>query len=343
MSPERQNLEQPKLERRNFLKASAAALAAAAHSYAATPMPMNTLGKSGLRVSQFTLGGYHMRVDGVDAGIKIIHRAIELGVNHFDSARSYHSGDSDATYGKAMQGGLRKKVLLMSKSNKRDAATSMKELEDTLRAMQTDYLDLWACHEVMTMEDVDAIFGPNGAAETFAKAKQQGKVRHIGFTGHRDPDVHLRMIREGKDLWETVQMPVNLVDPHYLSFLKNVLPVARKSGLGILAMKSNAMGGIGRNNIAPIEECLRFTLSQHPHTLVSGVQTIEQLEQNVGIVKAFRAFSDEEQRSILSRTSKGKIGTTVENYKKQIEGATLVPEHFVPEHRDGEPAPDSWG
>lgn len=310
------------IERRSFLMGSAAALAAAANAHAAGEMPINTLGKSGLKVSQFTLGGYHMRVGGVETAINIIHRAIDLGVTHFDSARSYHRGDSDATYGKALKGGLRQKVLVMSKSNKRDAKTAMQELEDTLRDMQTDYLDLWQCHEVMNMGEVDQIFGPGGAAEAFAKAKQQGKVRHIGFTGHRDPDVHLRMIREG-ELWETVQMPINLVDPHYLSFLKSVLPAARAKGLGVLAMKSNAMGAIGKQGIAPIEECLRFTLSQRPDTLVSGVETIEQLEQNVGIVKSFSALTEAEQQTILSRTSKGTVGTAVERYKRPQEGARL--------------------
>lgn len=317
------------IERRSFLMGSAAALAAASGAHAAGEMPTNTLGKSGLKVSLFTLGGYHMRVGGVETAINIIHRAIDLGVTHFDSARSYHKGDSDATYGKALKGGLRQKVLVMSKSNKRDAKTAMQELEDTLRDMQTDYLDLWQCHEVMNMQEVDQIFGPAGAAEAFAKAKQQGKVRHIGFTGHRDPDVHLRMIREG-ELWETVQMPINLVDPHYLSFLTNVLPAARAKGLGVLAMKSNAMGAIGKQGIAPIEECLRFTLSQRPDTLVSGVETIAQLEQNVGIVKAFQALTDAEQQTILSRTGKGPVGTGVERYKRPQEGA-----RNEGEYRDG--------
>jgi uncharacterized protein len=325
------------MQRRHFLMASTAALAARAQAAVNGPMPTNTLGKSGLQVSLFTLGGYHMRVGGVEAGINIIHRAIDLGVTHFDCARSYHRGDSDATYGKALKGGLRKKVLLMSKSNKRDAATAMSELEDTLRDMQTDHLDLWQCHEVATMDEVDAIFGPGGAAEAFAKAKQQGKVRHIGFTGHRDPEVHLRLMREG-DLWETVQMPINLVDPHYQSFLTNVMPEARKRGLGLIAMKSNAMGAIGKQGIAPIEECLRFSLSQQPHTLVSGVETIAQLEQNIGIVKAFEAMTREEMDQILTRTSKGTTGPAVERYKRNPSDARLGPVYRDGQgYQDGQP------
>ncbi|MDZ7639875.1 MAG: aldo/keto reductase [Bryobacterales bacterium] len=320
------------MQRRTFLHVSAATMAVSPALLAAGDMAINTLGKSGLKVSQFTLGGYHMRVGGVQSGIDIIHRAIDLGVTHFDSARQYHGGDSDATYGKALQGGLRQKVLLMSKSNKRDAATAMKELEDTLRDMKTDHLDLWACHEVSSMDEVDKIFASGGAAEAFRNAKEQGKVRHIGFTGHRDPDVHLRMMRETEQ-WETVQMPINLVDPHYLSFLTNVLPEARKRGLGVLAMKSNAMGSIGKKGIAKIEECLRFTLSQSPDTLVSGVETLAQLEENVAIVKNFQAMSKDEQQTLLSRTAKGETGAGVERYKKPAEGAFRVSEH-----RDGEAA-----
>ena len=297
---------------------------------AATEMPTGTLGKTGLKVSRFTLGGYHMRVGGVQSGIGIIHRAIELGVTHFDSARGYHGGDSDATYGKALAGGLRQKVLLMSKSNKRDADTAMEELEETLRDMKTDYLDLWVCHEVGSMDEVDRIFARGGAAEAFRKAKQQGKVRHIGFSGHRDPEVHVRMMRESNQ-WETVQMPINLVDPHYLSFLTMVLPNARKREMGVLAMKSNAMGSIGQKGIATIEECLRFTLSQEPDTLVSGVETISQLEQNIAIVNSFRPMSKQEQDVLLSRTAKGETGVSVERYKKPMHGAQRMPAH-----RDGE-------
>lgn len=325
------------MQRRTFLHVSACTLAASPALMAAGEMPMNILGKSGLKVSQFTLGGYHMRVGGVQSGIDIIHRAVDLGVTHFDSARQYHGGDSDATYGKALAGGLRQKVHLMSKSNKRDAATAMKELEATLRDMKTDYLDLWACHEVSGMDEVDQIFSTGGAAEAFRKAKQQGKVRHIGFTGHRDPEVHLRMMRE-TDQWETVQMPINLVDPHYLSFLKTVMPEARKRGLGVLAMKSNAMGPIVQKGIAKIEECLRFTLTQRPDTLVSGVETIEQLEQNVEIVKSFQPMSDQEQSALLSRTKQGETGVGVERYKRPAEGARHVPTYRDGEDREGETA-----
>ena len=207
----------------------------------------------------------------------------------------------------------------------------MAQLEGTLRAMKTDYLDLWQCHEVVTHAEVDQIFGPNGSLEAFVKAKKEGKVRHIGFTGHADPEVHQRLLA-GYDGWETVQHPVNLVDPHYLSFIENVLPKVRAKGLGLLAMKCNAMGGIGNNHIATYAECLRFTLSQDVDTVVSGATTVEELEQNVATVKAFHKMTPAEQSEVLARTKKGPIGVKVENYKKALTTGAL------PRHSDGDRA-----
>jgi len=300
------------MRRRTFLQVSTAVPLAIA---ADAPMPMTTLGKSGLKVSKFCLGGFHMRVKSEAEGVKIIHRAMDLGVNFFDSAHKYHDGESDKTLGIALKGERRKKVLLMSKAQLRDRDSAMKQLEETLKRMQTDYLDLWQCHEVSRQDEVDKILGPNGSLEAFVKAKKEGKVRHIGFTGHHDPAVHQRLL-DSFDGWETVQMPINLIDRHYLSFIDNVLPRARKKGLGVLAMKSNAIGGITKHKIATIDECLRFSVTQDVDVLVSGVETVEQLEHNVGVVKSFKPMSKQEISSVLERTKKGPIGSKVENYKK---------------------------
>jgi aryl-alcohol dehydrogenase-like predicted oxidoreductase len=320
------------MNRRRFLQVSSAVAAGAElRALADVPLPMATLGRTGLRVTRIALGGAHMRYGGEENGVKIVRRAFDLGINMFDSARKYNDGESDATYGKALNAAMRHKVFLMSKAHLRTRDEAMHQLEETLQAMQTDYLDLWQCHEVSTHAEVDRIFGPGGALEAFVRAKEQGKVRHIGFTGHMDPGVHLRMLA-GFDGWETVQHPVNLVDPHYLSFIENVLPKVRARGLGLLAMKCNAMGGIGRNKIAAYAECMRFTLSQDVDTLVSGVTTVEELEQNVATVKAFRKMTPEEQKELLTRTRNGPIGTKVEDYKKPESGAGLSL------HRDGDRA-----
>jgi aryl-alcohol dehydrogenase-like predicted oxidoreductase len=300
------------IRRRTFLEIIGAGTAGAASLEG--PMPLATLGKSGLKVSKFCLGGYHLRVKGEAEGVRIIHRALDLGVNFFDSAHHYHKGESDRTYGVALRG-RRDKVLLMSKAQLRDRDNAMHQLEETLQRMQTDYLDVWQCHEVSTQEEVDRILGPNGSLEAFVKAKQQGKVRHIGFTGHRDPAVHQRLL-ESFGGWETVQMPVNVIDRHYLSFIDNVLPRARKRGLGVLAMKSNAMGPIRENNIATIEECLRFAWTQDVDTVVSGVETVAQLEENVAICKAFKPMPESEISAVLQRTRKGPFGSKIERYKR---------------------------
>ena len=316
------------MERRTFLQTSALALGV---SLEAAPMPMAKLGKSGLHVSRFTLGGYHMRVRGEEEGVRIIRRAIELGVVMFDSAAKYHDGQSDVTYGKAIDKSTRKNILLMSKAQLRDKKSAMAQLELTLKRMNTDYLDLWACHEVARMDEVEKIFGPDGSLEAFVEAKKKGMVRHIGFTGHHDPEVHLALLK-GYSGWETVQHPVNLIDPHYLSFIKTVLPAVRKKGLGVLAMKSNAIGGITKEKVATIQECLRYSWSHNIDTLVSGVETVAQLEENVLACKTFTKMSKEEISTLLDRTSKGPIGTKVERYKKPEKAAIL--EHFHP-HEDG--------
>ncbi|MCX6624757.1 MAG: aldo/keto reductase, partial [Acidobacteria bacterium] len=281
-------------------------------------MPMATLGKTGLRISRYTVGGYHMLVKGREEGVRIIHRAIELGVNMFDSAWLYNKGASDEAYGLALTPAMRQKVYLMSKAQKYTRQEAMSLLDDTLRRMKTDYLDVWQCHQVVTHQEVDQILGPNGALEAFVKARQQGKVRHIGFTGHADPTVHQRLL-DSYDGWETVQHPVNLIDPHYLSFINSVLPNIRKKGLGLFAMKSNAMGTITKNNIATIQECLRFAWSHDVDTVVSGAETVGQLEENVAVLKTLKPMSKQEIAALLKRTGQGRFGPEIERYKKKPE------------------------
>ena len=303
------------MNRRQFLQVST--VAAASPALAGTPIPHRRLGKTGMDVAILALGGFHMAAGNSDAdAIRIIHRAIDLGINFRDSVWKYHDGRSDEIYGKALTEGRRHKIFLMTKANARDRAGCQKQLEESLRRMKTDYLDLWQVHEVSRPDEVDRIFGPNGALETVVKAKQEGKVRHIGFTGHHDPQVHLKLLH-GYDGWETLQCPVNLIDPHYLSFIQAVLPAARKKGLGIIAMKTNAIGNITKNQIATIPECLRFAWSQDVDVVVSGMDKLEYLEENVAAAKSFRPMSGVEQHVLLTRTGKGPFGSQVEQYKKK--------------------------
>ncbi len=320
------------MDRRTFLQLSPAALGLSAKALAAAPMPMRRLGNTDMTVSRITVGGYHFHRNGQEEAIRIVHRAIDLGVNFFDCAHKYHAGASDIAYGKALEGGLRKKVFVMSKAQFREAYSAMRQLEETLERMKTDYLDLWQCHEVSTHAEVDKILAPGGALEAFVKAKEQGKARYIGFSGHRDPTVHQRLLA-AFDGWDTVQHPVNLIDPHYLSFIRNVLPKAAERGLGRIGMKSNAIGNITKNNVATIAECLRFAWSQDIDTLVSGVETVGQLEENVAACKRFQPMSEREISELLSRTRQGPYGQKVEQYKLPQESG-----YHTPLHNDGEPA-----
>ncbi len=306
------------MNRRRFIQLSTVAAAASPldpPALADTPIPHRKLGKTGMEVAMLALGGYHMATQPEADAIRMIHRAIDLGINFLDSAWKYHDGRSDEMYGKALTEGRRQKIFLMTKAQFRDREGATKQLEDSLRRMKTDYLDLWQCHEVSRLAEVERIFGPNGALEAFVKAKKEGKVRHIGFTGHHDPQVHLKLLH-GFDGWETVQHPVNLIDPHYLSFIQNVLPEVRKKGLGTIAMKTNAIGGITQHKIATIPECLRFAWTQDVDVVVSGMDKLEYLEENVAAAKSFRPMTKDEQRLLLSRTGKGPVGVQVEKYKK---------------------------
>ncbi len=318
------------MDRRTFLIATAA-LAANRTALAAKPMPTKRLGNTDLVVSKITVGGYHFLNNGEEEAVRIVHRAIDLGVNFFDSAHKYNAGRSDLAYGKAIDAGLRKKVLLMSKAQFREEYSATQQLNETLSRMGTDYLDLWQCHEVVTHEEVDKILGPGGALEAFVKAKKAGKTRYIGFSGHRDPTVHQRLLA-AFDGWDTVQHPVNLIDQHYLSFIDSVIPRAREREVGVIAMKSNAIGNITKNNVATIPECLRFAWSQDVDTLVSGVRSVQELEENVAACKTFEPMPANEISELLERTRQGKYGQEVEQYK-------LKPDvGGVPYHHDGEPA-----
>jgi len=317
------------MKRRTFLTATA--LAPVMPAAAQTSLPTATLGKTGLKVARIAVGGYHMNVRGEQEALRILRRAFDLGLNFYDSANGYHRGASDEILGKAFAGADRQKVYLMTKCEIYTRDGAMRVLEQQLRRLRTDYIDLWQCHQVSEHSEVDRILGPAGALEAFVLAKKQGKVRHIGFTGHRDPAIHLRLLQASGE-WETVQMPINLIDPHYLSFLRQVLPEARRRRLGVIAMKSNAMGQISAQKVAAIDDCLRFAWSQDIDTLVSGVESVDQLEHNVAALRAFRKMSPQEISSLLDRTARGKTGAGVEQYKRPPQGAC------VRAHRDGEPA-----
>ena len=315
-------MEHHELDRRGFLKTAALTTASAALGPWAQAaelygkMPMRVLGRTGLKVSSIGVGGYHASVPKEEGeSIALLHRAIDLGVNFFDNADCYHKGMAEERMGKALEG-YRKKVILMTKVDQRDAAGSLQTLETSLRRLRTDYLDLWQFHGVGKMEELDQIFGPGGALETAEKARKDGKIRFIGVTGHADPQVHLAALKRYP--FDTIQMPINVLDPHFKSFRKTVVDEAVSRNTGVIAMKTLSMGKILSYRVATVAEALRWVWSQPVSVLVSGCESLEQINYNVYLAKTFTPMPEDEQAALLARTEPHK-GTQVEDYKRSPE------------------------
>lgn len=262
-------------------------------------LPKRPLGKTGVEVSILGLGGEGiLRTFGKEKeAVSLIQRAIGLGITYFESARIY-SG-SESYYGMALKE-RRREIFLASKSHERTGDGALKNLETTLKTMNTNYLDLWMIHDVRTPKDIDQIFAPKGAIKAFESAKRNKLVRFIGISGHRNPTILSRAI----DLFpfDAVLMPVNPAEPHYWSFLSEVLPKAQQKGMGILGMKTLSRGiSIKIFGIESVENFLRFALSQSISAVVVGCDTLEQLEKNVQIARSFQPMPVREQEILLSR------------------------------------------
>ncbi|MFI5459571.1 MAG: aldo/keto reductase [Isosphaerales bacterium] len=297
--------------RREFMQASAglatAALvtaeAAAAPAANAAGIPLRPLGRTGENVTMICLGGFHSSVHQDENGsIRLIQRAIDEGITFLDNAWDYHNGAAEDRMGKAIsQGNRRDNVFLMTKCCGRTARDAQSHLEDSLRRLRTDHLDLWQFHEIVYDNDPDWIFASGGAIETALKAKEQGKIRFLGFTGHKDPSIHLKMLDKPYQ-WATVQMPLNVMDGQFRSFQHKVLPVLNQRGIAPIGMKS--LGGTGKivaDGVISIEEALRYVFSLPIATLVSGIDSEKVLEQNLAIVRAFKPMTAEEKAAVEAK------------------------------------------
>jgi len=253
-------------------------------------VPQKPLGRTGLNVSAMGLGGYHLGSAETDqVADEIVAKAIDHGVNFFDNAWEYHDGLSEERLGKALKG-KRAQVVLMTKvcTHGRGKKIAMRMLEESLRRLQTDHLDIWQIHEVVYDNDPDLIFAPDGAAEALLAAKQQGKVRFIGFTGHKDPEIHLKMLSHDF-AFDTVQMPLNCCDATFRSFETQVLPEVNRRGMAALGMKS--LGGSGELvhcGAITAEQGLSYAMSLPVATTISGVDTMEVLDQNLRVAVNFQ-------------------------------------------------------
>ncbi len=297
--------------RREFLQATAAGLAAAGLAGAAAQanaagIPTRPLGKTGVMVSMIGLGGHastNPKKLSEEESLRLIRRAVDEGITFMDNCWDYHDGLAEERMGKALaEGGRRDKVFLMTKVCGRTAKDATSNLEDSLRRLKTDRLDLWQFHEMVYDNDPDWIFAEEGAIHAALKALKDGKVRYLGFTGHKDPLIHLKML--GKPFeWAAVQMPLNVMDVHYRSFQANVLPVLVQRGIGVLGMKSlGGNGSIVTKAGVPVEDALRYVLSLPISTLVSGIDSEKVLDQNLKIVREFKPLTPEERARIEAGT-----------------------------------------
>ena len=312
ISPISPSDKSPGSSRREFLQAGAAGLATVAltnvQADAAPPVndagiPLRPLGRTGQTVTLIGLGGYSASVPPEEKdAIRLIQRAIDEGITFLDNAWDYMNGVAEERMGKAIsQGGRRDKVFLMTKCCGRTAGDAQSNLEDSLRRLKTDHLDLWQFHEICYDNDPDWIFGKGGAIEYALKAKEQGKIRYLGFTGHKDPSIHLKMLDKPYP-WATVQMPVNVMDGQFRSFQHKVLPVLNQRGIGPIGMKS--LGGTGKlvsEGVVTIEEALRYVFSLPIATLVSGIDSEKVLDQNLKIVREFKPMTAEEKAAVENK------------------------------------------
>ena len=289
----------------------------AASGQSGAEIPRRPLGRTGLEVSALGIGGYHLGSANSDAeATQIVNEALDAGVNFFDNAWEYHQGLSEERLGRALRG-RRDRAVVMTKvcTHGRHRNIAMRQLEESLTRLQTDHLDVWQIHEVIYENDPDLIFAPNGAAEALLEAKRQGKVRFVGFTGHKDPSIHLKMLSHNFP-FDTVQMPLNCLDATFRSFESNVLPEVNRRGMAALGMKS--LGGSGElvsEGAVVVTMGLRYAMSLPVAVTISGIDSLSVLHQNLAVARGFQPFSAVEMQAIRDACRSGASDGHMELFK----------------------------
>jgi predicted aldo/keto reductase-like oxidoreductase len=283
-------------------------------------MQYRKLGRTGERVSAIGLGGWHLGLKTVEErlSLRIIRSAIDGGINFMDNSWDYHNGASEMRMGRALLDGYRKKVFLMTKIDGRSRAEAERQLHESLRRLKTDCLDLVQHHEIIRYEDPHRIFDDEGAHAALLEARAAGKIRYLGFTGHKDPRIHLHMLQVAGEhgfRFDTVQMPLNVMDAHYRSFEKVVLPKLVKKGIGVLGMKSMANGIILKSGTVTAGECLRYAMSLPTSVVITGVDSMEILEQALETARGFRRMSKTEVKALLAKTAQAAAQGEFELFK----------------------------
>ena len=296
-------------------------------------MLYRTLGSTGERVSAIGLGGFHLGLKHVseELSIRIVRTAIDRSITFLDNCWDYNDGVSEIRMGKALQGGYREKVLLMTKIDGRSRKEATRQIEQSLQRLQTDRIDLVQHHEILRYEDPHRVFDEEGANAALVAARQAGKLRYIGFTGHKDPHVHLYMLQIAAEHgfhFDTVQMPLNVMDAHYRSFGKLVLPELVKQKIGVLGMKPMANGIILKSKTVTPTECLHYALSLPTSVVITGIDSMEILEQDLEAVRTFKPLARDEVDSLLAKTAQAAARGEFEPFKTSsiFDGTAQHPE-----------------
>jgi len=338
------------LTRRDFVKISAAASVAVGiapgsvfsaenenaqqthQTQSDTGIPRRALGRTGEKVSMIGLGGAHIGTQWLESdSIKIIRTALDSGINFLDNCWDYNGGKSEERMGKALRDGYREKAFLMSKIDGRDKKTAAKQIDESLQRLQTDHLDLMQFHEVIRMDDPDKAFAPGGAMEALVDAQKAGKIRFIGFTGHKSPEIHLHMLETAEKhgfRFDTVQMPLNVMDAHFDSFEKKVVPVLVKNEIGVLGMKP--LGGkiILESKTVTADECLNYALSLPTSVVITGCDKMEILNQAISVARSFKPMNPQQIAALLAKTAPVASEGKFEKYKttQSFDGTTRNPQ-----------------
>jgi predicted aldo/keto reductase-like oxidoreductase len=274
-----------------------------------------TLGKTGERVSAIGIGGAHAaRPKDPEETIRLIRTAIDNGITFMDNCWDYHGGEAEVRMGRALRDGYRERVFLMTKIDGHTATAAAAQIDQCLQRLQTDRIDLMQIHEVIRPDDPERTFAPGGTMEALLAARQAGKIRYIGFTGHKDPDIHLKMLGMGFE-WDSVQLPLNCVDAHHRSFEARVLPVLTERNIGVLGMKPLAAGEAVKQGVATAEECLRYAMSLPTSVVITGCDSLDILEQALRAWRDFTPMSAEEMDALRARTRERAQGGGLEGYK----------------------------
>ena len=295
-------------------------------------MQYRTLGHTGEKVSIVGLGGYHMAVSGdTNVSTRIVRTAIDNGINFMDNCWDYHGGESERRMGNALRDGYRDRVFLMTKIDSHSKAGAARQIDECLRRLQTDRIDLMQFHEVIRMDDPEKIFAKGGSFEAALEAKQAGKIRYIGFTGHKGPAIHLHMLEVSLANGftpDTVQMPLNVMDAHFDSFGRQVLPEFVKHNIGVLGMKPMGAGFILKSGVVTPIECLHYAMNLPTSVVITGCESVADVEQAIVAANTFKPMNDEQVAAILEKTAPAGNSGRFEGYKTTLmfDGTTANPE-----------------